>query len=235
MPGALAVEVKNKEGIILSGIPVSFSAGVDCGFASSISAVTNPAGYVEFYWTLGTSPDSIQTLKVEVQNNSSVSVTFHAIPIDIKKYHFVGTLRITDTSVVIRSYLGPPDFPALTNNTDIPFTVDSLTNIIRPDGYPMSLTINGHTLTGTANANDGKGPGGNSVLGGYAGEYKMYPNATIGQIYSYREDWTFSGSLVNNVYSGTFSLAISVATRGPDEGLYQDYVTEFGTFTTTIQ
>src|SRR5271154_4901630 len=32
MPGDLAVVVKNKEGMLLTGIPVSFSAGVDCGF-----------------------------------------------------------------------------------------------------------------------------------------------------------------------------------------------------------
>jgi hypothetical protein len=235
MPGDLAVVVKNKEGILLNGIPVSFSAGVDCGFASLSAAVTNPAGYVEFSWSLGTSPDSIQTLKVQLQKDTNISVTFHAVAQDIKKYHFVGTLRIVDTTNVGPPYLGPPDFPALSNNTDMPFIIDSFPHIISTLNFPMALSINGHALTGTAYGNSGKTQGGNFVLSGNANESKTYPNASNGDIYSYNETWSFSGSLVNKVYSGTFSLNISIATRGPNEEIYQYAVTKYGTFTTTIQ
>jgi hypothetical protein len=239
MPGALAVVVKNKEGILLNGIAVSFSAGVDYGFASSYVPITNPVGFVQFSWTLGMSSDSIQTLKAQVQNNPNISVTFHARTLDIKRYHFVGTLRIVDTTENGTGFgymEGPPDFPALYDNTDMPFIIDSMTNIISTLGFPMVLTINGHTLTGSAIGNNGKIQDGSFSLGGFASENKSYPNATGGQIYSYGEEWQFSGTLVNNVYSGTFSLRIPVATRagsGPD--IYNIYYLRFGTFTTTIQ
>lgn len=236
MPWDLAFVVKNKEGNILNGVPVSLSPAANCGFATSVTAVTNPAGYADFFWTLGMNPDSVQTLKVEVQNDTSVSVTFHAIALDIKRYHFVGTLRIVDTAANdTYDYFGPPDFPALSENTDMPFIVDSLSNIISRLNSPMVLTINGYTLTGSGSGNNGNAWDVNQVLEGLASVYKTYPNAGSGQIYSYGQDWTFTGTLVNNVYSGTFSLRISIATKSSTQDIYNYYVLKFGTFTTTTQ
>lgn len=244
MPGGLAVVVKNREGILLNGIAISFSAGVNCGFATSYNPITNPVGYVGFYWNLGTSSDSIQTLKVEVKNDTNISVTFHAITLDIKRYRFIGTLRIVDTSANDNGigYLGPPDFPALSNNMDMPFIVDSLNNIISRLNSPMVVTINGHALTGSAYGNIGNAQGGSLILGGTASENRTYPDATTGQIYSYSESWQFTGSLVNNIYSGSFTLEIDYSTRGapnPITGnpgdIYNSAYWRYGNFSTTLQ
>jgi hypothetical protein len=246
LPQDLVVVVKNNKGQPLAGISVSFiSTGVQNGGIYEASPMTNTDGIVDVFWVLGTQSDTNQSFTARVSIDTNLSVTFHATGRDLKRYNFIGTIRIVDTSGrdQLNLYGGPPDFPALSFNTDMPFMLDSLIlDSLALPGYPYSLPpppdsviINGHSLVGGNTFYAG-----NKHLYVLALEDKSYPNCTQGQLCTYSMEWDFTGTIVNNVYSGNFNLIIHYSFRGapnatsPGE-VYQNGDGASGIFSTTLQ
>jgi hypothetical protein len=245
LPFELIVFVGNKSGQPLAGILVSFTPGAQFGFVLGSPVITNSYGMAGTYWTLGTQSDAIQSVTAKVLNNSNLSVTFHAATGALKKSNFIGTIRIVDTSAIdsLAIYDGPPDFPALSYNTDMPFVLDSLNLNSFPSPSDSAIVIiNGHSLIQGYPPNYYSYDASNNALIITASENENYPNATAGNLYSFNMQWNFTGTIVNNIYSGKFTLEILYSTRGnPDPitgnpgDIYQNGYWRYGIFSTTLQ
>lgn len=121
-PLSLSVTVKNKDGKIIKGVPVSFTAAKNSGSVSPASQNTDNNGVAYTTWTLNPLPDTIQQVVAKVMyNNVDLSVTFHATVSQDSVYTFKGSIAM-DSINVPAPFL--PPYPDTTNGPD-PFTIAS--------------------------------------------------------------------------------------------------------------
>ncbi len=235
LPSTPTIVVKNKKGNPLNGISVTFTPCAVCGSVYEVTTITNPDGVAESNWILSSSTDSIQTLSVWVTSDPNLKVVFTAIAEDLHTVNMTGTLNLTDTAALDLSVSvgGAPDFPVLPYNTDLPLVMSGVTiNGGGTTADSLQLIINGHALSGYVYSNF------NNKIEIMGGESKLYPAALPGGIYSYSMQWDFQGSLINNNYSGTFSLIINYSTKSsipsiPD--IYRGGYYRYGVFSTALQ
>jgi hypothetical protein len=231
LPVSPTVLVRNKAGNPLQGISVSFTPCAGCGSMVWDNAITNQYGIVSSQWVLGTLSDSIQSMKVKVLNDTNLSVIFKATARVESKHHFIGTFYITglnsDTSFLQLEYGGISTFRV---NTKMPLEMDSLfLDTLQEPRLPTTVIINGSRTPSTGASccfvveTEG-GPGGAPYHGDDSTAYSY--------ILLY---WTFTGTLTNNVFSGTFQAVYDYYVEPPHHYVYRGESSFSGIFSVTQQ
>jgi hypothetical protein len=138
-PISLSVIVKNKEGKIIKGVPVSFTAEPNSGSVNPVSRNTDSFGVANTTWTLNPQLDTAEHVVAKViYNNLDLFVTFHAAVVPDSLYKFIGTITMdstnmpapfinySDTTNRPDPFTIPSDSLALTNGVHYPFELDSI-------------------------------------------------------------------------------------------------------------
>jgi hypothetical protein len=226
------VIVRNKKGDPLFVIYVSFTPCAGCG---SICPACDPLptptflnGEAHSSWILGNLSDSIQSLTATVAGNPNLSVTFHATARDFKPHTFLGTMMIgpptADSGVLTLPHGGITN---LVTGTNMPLEMDSmsfdLNNLLI--GPKTVNIINRRTI----NAD------GAPMSPDYLQVYDGIAYQSGGYIYNYRMNWTFTGTITNNTYSGTFHCGGEYFVTPPKGDVLRGGFDFDGTFSVTQQ
>ncbi len=137
-PIYLSVLIRNKEGSIIKGVPVAFSAGLHSGSLNHDTTNTDAQGMANAIWTLGPQADtSQQVIAKVVYKNTSLSVSFHALLTHDTLYNYIGTLTMDSTNM-------PADGIITTDSTNAPdpFTIVS-DPLALSNGIPYPFELDG--------------------------------------------------------------------------------------------
>lgn len=226
------VIVRDKKGDPLFVIYVSFTPCTGCGsICPACIPIPSPTflnGEAASDWILGNLSDSIQSLTATVAVNPNLSATFHATARDFKPHTFMGTMMIgpptADSGVLTLPHGGITN---LVTGTNMPLEMDSMSLDLNnlPIGPKTINIINRHTM----NAWGGPMLGGNLyVLDGIT-----YQSG--GSYYDYNLSWTFTGTITNNTYSGTFETTCEYFITPPQGSVIRGGADFNGTFSVTQQ
>jgi len=226
------VIVRNKKGDPLFTIYVSFTPCTGCGsICPACIPIPTPTllnGEASSDWILGNESDSIESLTATVAGNSNLSATFHATARDFKPHTFTGTMMIgpptADSGVLTLPYGGITN---LVTGTNMPLEMDSMSLDLDnlPIGPKIINIVNRHTM------NSRGGP----MLGGYLNVLDGILYQSGGTIYQYGLSWTFTGTITNNTYSGTFQTTCQYFITPPQGDMLRGGAEFDGTFSVTQQ
>ena len=211
--GSPTVIVRNKKGDPLFTIYVLFTPCTGCvTICPACDPIPTPTflnGEASSRWILGNSSDSIQSLTATVVGNSNLSVTFHATARDFKPHTFIGTMMIGPPTADSGVFTVP--YGRITNlvtGTNMPLEMDSMSLDLNnlPIGPKTIKIINRLTLI------SGGGPMSGWDLF-YAWNGINYDSS--GYAYNYNLAWTFTGTIANNTYSGTFQIVLDYFVTPP--------------------
>ncbi len=139
-PIYLSVLIRNKEGSIIKGVPVAFSAGLHSGSLNHDTTNTDAQGMANAIWTLGPQADtSQQVIAKVVYKNTSLSVSFHALLTHDTLYNYIGTLTMDSTNMPGGGYYR---FHTDTTNAPDPFTIVS-DPLALSNGIPYPFELDG--------------------------------------------------------------------------------------------
>ena len=138
-PVYLSVVVKNKEGNIIQGVPVLFSAALHNGSLDHDTIKTNVYGTAQATWTMSPIGDTTQQVIAKViYNNTSLFVSFQGLLTHDTLYNYYGTITMDSTDMGggrLVNWTGPTNAPD-------PFTIVS-DSLALSNGVPYSFELDG--------------------------------------------------------------------------------------------
>jgi hypothetical protein len=138
-PVTLAVVIKNKAGNFIKGVPVVFSAALHNGSLNHDTANTDAQGTASAVWTPDSQTDTTQQVIAKViYQNTTLSVSFHALLTHDTLYNYTGILTMDSTNMPGGAFIGFTD----TTNAPDPFTIVS-DSMALSNGIPYSFELDG--------------------------------------------------------------------------------------------
>jgi hypothetical protein len=188
---------------------------------------TNGTAFVN--WQLGTTADSNQSLTAKIRGGSNLSVTFKATTRYFKLHNFVGTINISgDTGIAPGTPFSLP-YGGITPyqvNTNMPLEMDIMS--LDVNQYlisPQSIIMNGDTIL-----RNSKNPVGCCDF--YGGTSYQ----SVDTSYDYMYHWIFTGTVTNNIYSGTYqNIVVYYVTPPPPASVLRGQTIFNGIFIITQQ